>query len=508
MSSNINNYAVDNQNIVNQYWDTDNPVTRNTLLNILRRRGDAGDDEARVAGVAIEIANVNSNIEQTKTDSIFNDAELLFIASHALTPGSVDNYYEGENLDCGDGILFKLGDIEYHLDYNDMLLINDDYEPISPEFMVKIIKERDPSHELTLMLLDAVLEPILNRSIYIATEFVRDWMSLIDYIEQNLKDERLPMHDCNVQYVKDTLMWIDEYGIHDIKSKMSKSITPRDFTYSNCDYSTLNIKRTLFGGVNISDMKLPGVTLSADNYRDKTCKDQYTLIIKDGATDDKESAWMLDDEDNESMWIAGNVICLCIAINNSLHAGLDLIEQISERKHIDIFIYDRTSAESLLALAIAVTPNSINKNFNYSVVDIADTEKVINDINGKSICFVGVKPVNNDWLDYISDCRVVNLNGQDESSCVFEAWRYATAKPAPFIIKLFKNDCDDYLKTNLTNGILNNTDDNPFKVVGPIVSEIINNTKSTDTYNVFPGSAKVLLRESLDSTEIFDFRIK
>ena len=134
-------YATTNDSLYNKYIEKQNPVTRNTIFNILKGRLDSGDQDAAIYVRAIESMRLTT--PPNSPDVKYNDRELLFIATHCMVPYTINQLVKDE-IDVPSGMVFDLEGKSHLLDYYDMIRSDDDESPASPEFLVRVIKQYDP----------------------------------------------------------------------------------------------------------------------------------------------------------------------------------------------------------------------------------------------------------------------------------------------------------------------------------------------------------------------------
>lgn len=501
MSKHDHKHAVSNETIYDNYYDTSNVVTCNSLLNILLSRAERGDNEAKIHRDAILIAKETNT--KPKDVTMFNREELLFIATHAMIPFTItDIVVVKEEIDGN--YVFDLDGEEYTYDVFDC--ITDDAGHISnvtPNLLVNAILEYDPEFKLVNSIINKTFEPLLNTSGLSAAEYIKEVIKINEYIKSCDDVTMLPLSGCDSTFVKDTLQHLDElYDAGEPKRVMKNSIDTRHLNLDVLNGHELDIHTSIHGGLSIDYSSTKGSTLLVHRRK---LKDDYVLKNDTDKIYSSVSDW--DEEEVESsLIIAMNLMSICAAINTSYRLGIEQQEVINRRGDYHLVIHDKTSVQSMMATAIMVQRMHSLNNFKYQYMDITDISEstVFDDLN---VCFVGaildhqrMRTIINKAKDVIivmNDVRMGMLGfmgrpnnlkviSHGKTSIVSTAWSYMIGKPLPFTIKLFNPEGGDYLMSYIERALLNVEGGLTLKHVVPLVDDIIK-TFSTPDKN-FPDS--------------------
>lgn len=529
MSKHNQKHAVSNEVVYNNYYDTSNVVTRNSLLNILQSRAERGDDVAKIHHDAILIAKQSNSTPEKPI--MFNRQELLFIATHAMVPFTITDIVTIKNETDGNYV-FDLDGEEYTYDIFDCL--TDDMGHISnvtPNMLVNAILEYDPEFKQVTNVINKTFEPLLDLSGLSAGEYVKEVIKIHDYIKSCDDLTMLPLSECESGYVKDTLRAIDElYDAGEPKRVLKNSIDTRHLNLDVLNGHELDVHASIHGGLTIGYSSTKGSTLLVHRRK---LKDDYVMRNDTSKIYTTISDW--DEEEIEpSLVLAMNLMGICAAINTSLKLGIEQQEVINRRGNYDIVIYDRTSVQSMMATGIMVQRMHSLKNFKYQHMDITEITDHT-DFSDMNVCFVGaileqqkmrviinkakdviiiMSGITMGMLGFMGRPNNLKVISHGNVSIVTTAWNYMIGKPVPFTIKLFTPDNDDYLMSYIERAMLNIEGGLKLQHVVPLVSDIIK-TFSVPDKN-FPDSlvkwiddGRLLATtedQSLD-TNIIDYRI-
>ena len=501
MSKHNHTHAVSNETVYNNYYDTSNVVTRNSLLNILLSRSEQGDDEAKIHHDAILIAKqTNTKPENTV---MFNHQELLFIATHAMIPFTITDIVTVKEETDGNYI-FDLDGEEYTYDIFDCITDDDGHiSNVTPNMLVNAILEHDPEFKLVNNIINKTFEPLLDISGLTAAEYVKEVIKIHEYIKTCDDVTMLPLSECDCDFVKNTLHLLDElYDAGEPKRVMSNSIDTRHLNLDVLNNHTLDIHTSIHGGLSIDYSSIKGSTLLVHRRK---LKDDYVLKNHTGKLYSIVSDW--DEEEVEvSLIVAMNLMSICSAINTSYKLGIEQQEVINRRGSYHLVVHDKTSVQSMMATAIMVQRMHSLNNFKYQFMDITDINEstVFSDLN---VCFVGaildhqkmwtiinkakdviivMNGVHMDMLGFMGRPHNLKVISHGSASIVSTAWTYMIGKPLPFTIKLFNPETDDYLMSYIERALLNVEGELQLKHVVPLVDDIIKTFSAPDKN--FPDS--------------------
>lgn len=464
-------YAVTNDSLYNEYIEKQNPVTRHTLFNILKRRLDSGDQEAAIHVRAIESMRLTT--PPNSPDVKYNDRELLFIATHCMVPYTINRLVKNE-IDIPSGMIFDLEGKSHTLDYYDMVRSEDDESPASPEFLVRVIEQYDPDQIMTNKIVNEIFEPLCVASGLTTHEYIKTTQALISYIRENRIDDYVSLENCDIKYILDSLTNLDNFDIRQLANQISKSVTPLCLTYQVSKTNVLELKRSLKGGIRVTDRELKGILLSAREWRDTVCRGDYVIKIKESELKWPTSEWsFVDDDETLLLNIALNIIGLCTTMNNGIERALLQQIELTRNASFDIYIYDKSSPDSIIALGLAVYRNNKARNFKYEFIDV--TEEVDLDLfKGKSVCFAGAS-YDAKTMKAVTTVsrRVFDLGNNTEESVVVYAWRKFIGKPYPFLIKLFDTDSESYIVEEIKRGIERSVNGTVLQTIVPLTEELV-----------------------------------
>lgn len=506
---NINkDYAVTNESLFNQYYDNENVVTRNSILNIIKSRAERGDDDANGYYIGISVALLHSiKTKHIKETTMIKSDQLQRIVRFAVTPDYIYQYISfNSETNCSD--VFEIDGVEYYVD--DYSMVHGDYEePLSVEFMSRFISKYDPDYSDLIVFISNALKPILENGPYTALTYLENVFDVMEYVKDNLKEDHIPMSSCTNDHIHSALMYIEKYGTYSIKKTIKESITPRCLHYKSGDAPSLKIKQTLHGGFDVSSDKLTSVVLSVDNWGDKKCKDQYTLKVNTEGFLYKHNYWEdTSCDDVRDFYVASHLVNLSVSIIQNLSDAVVHQDRINKRGYSDVFVYDKQDAESIIAMHIATTRRAKNSDFDYDLIDInSDIDYKL--LNGKNVCFLGVLFDDVTWLDHVTDVTIVNLSALDKESFIPAVWDYYVGSPKPMFVRLFDGDEIDYLAKNLLNNLSEQTDNKRHELARTIVQELLVGVCSPD--NTLPKTALPLVKandDGLNMLHMVDFRIK
>lgn len=463
--------------IFNQYYNTQNPVTRWSLLNSLRSRIERGDDDAEEYVYDIEQtkALVKDNRVPTE-DEPFTHDELLFIATHVCTPDDIKYYVLRGEVSGG----FELGGLIYQYHEDDVITLNGEVITVTPDFLINVIHGYDTNHRLTKTRMHLLFSYLVEHTPFTARSYLSEVLRIRDYVSTHLEDDYLPLHQCPSEYLRRALYVIDKYGINRVKRALSESLTKYLYVKDITPTRGLKIAATIKGGINLSDTHLPGLTILVDNHRNKKCVEEYVAHVDPAALTQFDTPWQGTDVLPVCTHIALHLLGLSKTILTGFDKAMSERVTLNERPLFDTFIYDGTDINSIIALGMAVQAHHVQKNYHYDFYDIqgdVPTEAFIN----KRVCFVGTYYP----ADEMERCAkmadaVVTLYGDDVSGTVNKAWDFFIDMTRPLVIDVFDDmDFQEYL-THISLAQKEGRHPSPLNRIYPFMDELMAGIRAGD----------------------------
>lgn len=429
--------------LFDQYFSTTNVVTRWSILGSLKSRAERGDEMAEEYVYDIEQtkALVKDNRVSSDVDS-FTHEELSFIATHLCSPDDI-KYYVLRGESSGG---FELGGLIYQYHEDNTITLKGETITPTPDFLIDIINGYDSNHYLTKQQCNVVFLTLIENTPFTSRSFLSELLRIKEYVSLHLNDNYLPLHNCPSEYLRRALYTIDKFDIERVKGILGKSLTKRLLIKDVSSTSGLKITATLEGGININDPYLPGLTILADNHRNKKCIEEYMAQVDTNVLTRLESSW----ETKDILPIDTHVALHLLGLSKTILTGFDKVMSdrvtLNERPLFDTFIYDGTDINSIIALGIAVQAHHVQKNYHYDFYDIQGDVPSDAFID-KRVCFVGTYYP----FDEMKRCEemageVIVLEGDDMSGVVNKAWDYFIDMSRPLVIGVFDDmEFQEYL---------------------------------------------------------------
>lgn len=461
------NTATSNKDVFNEYYDTNNVVTRNSLLGVLESRGDRGDEIAQdYVHVIKQTKELGATILPAPESTKLTDEELLFLATHTLGPDDIARYtlrgtttggfvLDGKIYDCVDNVISLDGQVV----------------SVTPEWLVNVMKAYDEKNILTLMRLKSTIGPLVVGTPFTPLSFIREAMVICKYVEENTLDDYVPLQQCPSEYVRRTLVTLAIYGDANIKRVMSESLFKRILRHDVPVHRCLKIKRSITGGVYISDPHLVGIELLINHDRRSKFVDEYTLKLNTDLLDEYATAWGDAHVLNLYTHVSLHLLNLCSTILVGLDRVLDRQANLNQRERYDVFVYDSTNIISIIALAIAVQPHNLNRMFDYVAIDISEPLDDI-DFKDKRVCLLECE-YNADTMESINKEAkdILVILSQGDYSVVRLTWDYFIGCTQPTIIEII--DDEELRKTLSRIDVTPNDKHTPLYRINPFIVEVM-----------------------------------
>ena len=469
--------ATSSKEIFDQYYNTQNPVTRWSLLSSLRSRVERGDDDAEEYVYDIEQTKVLVKDNRMPIeDEPFTPDELLFIATHVCTPDDIKYYVLRGEVSGG----FELGGLIYQYHADDVITLNGEVISVTPDFLIKVINGYDTQHHLTKTRMNLLFSYLVENTPFTTRSYLSEVLRISDYVSAHLEGNYLPLHKCPSEYIRRALYTIDKYGIERVKAVLSKSLTKRLLLKDISPTRGLKITATHMGGINVSDPHLPGLTILADNHRNEKCIEEYMAQVDYEALTRFESAWSSIDILPADTHVALHLL----GLSKTILTGFDKIMSdrvtLNERPLFDTFIYDGTDINSIIALGMAVQAHHVQKNYHYDFYDIQG-DVPADAFTDKRVCFIGTYYP----FDEMKRCEemageVVVLEGDDMSGIVNKAWDYFIDMSRPLVISIFDDmEFQEYL-SHVSLAQKEGRHPSPLNRIYPFMDELMKGVRSGD----------------------------
>ena len=471
------NVATSSKEIFNQYYNTQNPVTRWSLLSSLRSRVERGDEMAEEYVYDIEQTKALVKDNRVSSDIYsFTHEELSFIATHLCSPDNI-KYYVLRGESSGG---FELDGLIYQYHEDSTITLGGEVIIPTPDLLINIINGYDSNHYLTKRQCNIMLLPLIENTPFTSRSFLSELLRIKKYVSLHLDDNCLPLHNCPSEYLRRALYTIDKFDIERVKGILGKSLTKRLLIKDVGSTSGLKITATLKGGININDPYLPGLTILADNHRNKKGIEEYMAQVDTNTLTRLESSWGTKD----ILPVDTHVALHLLGLSKTILTGFDKIMSdrvtLNERPLFDTFIYDGTDINSIIALGMAVQAHHVQKNYHYDFYDIQ--EDVPSDaFIDKRVCFVGI---------YYPFCEmkrceeiageVVVLEGDDISGVVNKAWDYFIDMRRPLVISVFDDmEFQEYL-SHVSLAQKEGRHPSPLNRIYPFMDELMKGVRTGD----------------------------
>lgn len=463
--------------LFDQYYSTTNVVTRSSILSSLKSRVERGDEMAEEYVYDIEQtkALIKDIRVSSDTDS-FTHEELSFIAAHLCSPDDI-KYYVLRGESSGG---FELGGLIYQYHEDSTITLEGEVITPTPDLLINIINGYDSNHYLTKQRCNVVLLPLIENTPFTSRSFLSELLRIKEYISLHLDDNYLPLHDCPSEYLRRALYTIDKFGIGRVKGILRESITKRLLIKDVGSNSGLKITSTLGGGININDPYLPGLTIFADNYRNKKCIEEYMAQVDPSVLTRFESSWMPED----MLPMDTHVALHLLGLSKTILMGFDKVMTdrvtLNERPLFDTFIYDGTDINSIIALGLAVRTHHVQKNYHYDFYDIQG-DVPTGAFTDNRVCFIGTYYP----FDEMKRCEemageVVVLEGDDMSGIVNKAWDYFIDMSRPLVISIFDDmEFQEYL-SHISLAQKEGRHPSPLNRIYPFMDELMKSVHSGD----------------------------
>lgn len=466
--------------LFDQYYSTSNVVTRSSILSSLKSRVERGDEMAEEYVYDIEQtkALVKDNRVYSDTDS-FTHEELSFIAEHLCSPDDI-KYYVLRGESSGG---FELGGLIYQCHEDNTITLKGEVIAPTPDFLINIINGYDSNHYLTKQQCDVVFLPLIENTPFTSRSFLSELLRIKEYVSLHLNDNYLPLHNCPSEYLRRALYTIDKFDIERVKGILGKSLTKRLLIKDVGSTSGLKITATLEGGININDPYLPGLTILADNYRNKKYIEEYMAQVDTNTLTRLESSW----ETKDILPVDTRVALHLLGLSKTILTGFDKIMSdrvtLNERPLFDTFIYDGADINSIIALGMAVQAHHVQKNYHYDFYDIQG-DVPADAFTDKRVCFVGTYYP----FDEMNRCKelaeeVVVIEADDMSGIVNKSWDYFIDMGRPLVISVFDDmEFQEYL-SHISLAQKEGRHPSPLNRIYPFMDELMSGLRVGDVDN-------------------------
>lgn len=469
--------ATSSKEIFNQYYNTQNPVTRWSLLSSLRSRVERGDNDAEE--YVYDIEQTKALVKDNRTpieDEPFTHDELLFIATHVCTPDDIKYYVLRGDVSGG----FELGGLIYQYHEDDVITLNGEVIDVTPDFLINVIHGYDTHHRLTKTRMHLLFSYLVENTPFTTRSYLSEILRIRDYVSTQLEGNYLPLHKCPSEYIRRALYTIDKYGIERVKGVLSKSLTKRLLLKDITPTRGLKITATLIGGINVSDPHLPGLAILADNHRNGKCTDEYTAHVDPTALTQFDTDW----QGGDVLPVCTHVALHLLELSKTILTGFDKVMSdrvaLNERPLFDTFIYDGVDINNIIALGMAVQAHHVQKNYHYDFYDIQG-DVPAGAFTGKRVCFIGTYYPS----DEMKRCEemageVVVLEGDDMSGIVNKAWDYFIDMSRPLVISVFDDmEFQEYL-SHISLAQQEGRHPSPLNRIYPFMDELMKGVRSGD----------------------------